>query len=169
MFIIHKNGFDVHLSIKNGVDLYLECRNTLPRSYTLVHSSKNGLRRFQKLQDSTTNPKPPLNRLRSNPALSKLFLSQLATSKAKWAHNLLGNERRQRRDQRRKVEHNTQVLHTMERVISFSSYAFIYMVRFGPMLTTHMGQCYRCNLTLPSNNFFIYLLLVVLQDILLDT
>jgi hypothetical protein len=32
----------------------------------------------------------------------------------------LGNERRKQRDQRRKVEHNTQGLHTMERVISSS-------------------------------------------------
>ena len=64
---------------------------------------------------------------------------------------LLGNERKKQRDQRRKQEHNTQWLHTMERVISSSPYAFIYMCRLGPAVTTHMGQCHRCNLTLPSN------------------
>ena len=54
----------------------------------------------------------------------------------------------------------------MERVISSSPYAFIYMCRLGPALTTHMGQSQGCdkvndgtkstsNLTLPSNNNFI--------------
>jgi hypothetical protein len=75
---------------------------------------------------------------------------------------LLGNERRKQRDQRRKVEHNTQGLHTIERVISTSPYAFIYMCRLEPALTTHMGQSQgwdkvndgtksTSNLTLPSN------------------
>ena len=40
---------------------------------------------------------------------------------------LLRNERRRQRDQRRKVEHNAQGLHTMERVINSSPYAFIYV------------------------------------------
>jgi hypothetical protein len=55
----------------------------------------------------------------------------------------LGNEGRKQRNQRRKVEHNTQELHTMERVISSSPYAFIYMCRLGLALTIHMGQCHQ--------------------------
>jgi hypothetical protein len=39
----------------------------------------------------------------------------------------------------------------MERVISSSSYAFIYICRLQRELTTHMGQCHQCNLTLSSN------------------
>jgi hypothetical protein len=50
-----------------------------------------------------------------------------------------------------KVEHDTQVLHTMWRVINSSPYAFIYMCKLGPVLTTHMGKCHKCNLTLFSN------------------
>ena len=66
-------------------------------------------------------------------------------------HSYWEIKKKKQRDQRRKVEHNTQGLHTMERVISSSPYAFIYMCRLGPALTTHMGQYHYCNLTLPSN------------------
>ena len=58
---------------------------------------------------------------------------------------------RKQRDQHRKVEHNTQRLHSMKRVISFSFYAFIYGCKLGPTFTTYMGQCHQCNLTLSSN------------------
>ena len=102
-----------------------------------------------KFLDSTTSPKKPPKHLRWDPALSKLILSRYPTSKAKWAHNLLRNEIRKQRDQHRKVEYNPRGLHTMERVSSSSSYAFIYMVRLGAALTTPMGQCH-CNLTLCS-------------------
>ena len=43
-------------------------------------------------------------------------------------------------------------LHTMEKVISSSPYAFINMVRLRPTLTANMGKCHQCNLTLSSNN-----------------
>ena len=56
---------------------------------------------------------------------------------------LLRKEKKKQRDYRRKVEHNTQGLHTMERVISSSPYAFIYMCRLGTILITHMGQSQR--------------------------
>ena len=39
----------------------------------------------------------------------------------------------------------------MKKVIISSSYAFIYMYRLGPALTTHMGLYHHYNLTLPSN------------------
>ena len=39
----------------------------------------------------------------------------------------------------------------MKRVISSSPYAFIYMCKLGPALTTHMGQYHQGNLTLPFN------------------
>ena len=41
----------------------------------------------------------------------------------------------------------------MERVIRSSPYAFIYILRLGPALTTHMGQFHHCNLTLSSNKW----------------
>ena len=66
------------------------------------------------------------------------------------------NERRRQRYQRRKVEHNTQGLYTMDIVISLSPYAFIYMCRLRPALTTHIGQCHQCNLTVSSNKVDIY-------------
>jgi len=56
------------------------------------------------------------------------------------------------------VEHNTQGLHTMERVISSSPYAFIYMCRLGPTLTTHMGQSQRDKVNEQPNTTFQYVL-----------
>ena len=93
-------------------------------------------------------PRTPLKHLQSDPALSKLFLSRSPTSKAKWAHNLLRNERKKPRDQRgSKNTIHKDCIQWRER-ISSSLYAFIYMCELGPAFTTHMGQCYRCNLTL---------------------
>jgi hypothetical protein len=128
----------------------------------VLHAGPNVQECSKALQKCSKTPKlhqkleTPPKHLRSDPALSKHLLSRSPTSQAKWAHNLLGNERRKQRDQRRKVEHNTQGLHTMERVISSSPYAFIYMCRLGPALTSQWdkvndGTKSTSNLTLPSN------------------
>ena len=134
------------------MDLYQKISTMYKHSSKAPHVGPFLQKCSKALQDSTTSPKTPLNHLQSYPAFSKLFLSCSPTSKAKWAHNLLEYERRKQREQRRKVEHNTQGMHTMQRVIRSSPYAFIYMVRLGIALTTHMGQCHHCNQTLSSNN-----------------
>ena len=46
---------------------------------------------------------------------------------------------------------NAQGLHTVDRVNNSSLYALNYILRLGPTLITHMGQCHQCNLTLSSN------------------
>ena len=68
---------------------------------------------------------------------------------------------KKQRDPRRKAQHNTQGLHTMKRVMNSSPYAFIYMYGLGQALTTHMGQCHRCYLTLSFNNHDFIVLYVI--------
>lgn len=77
----------------------------------------------------------------------------LQKSKGKVWHEeitIIGNERKKQRDQRRNVEHNVQGLHTIEIMFSSSFYAFIYMCRLWLALTTYMGQCHQCNLSILS-------------------
>ena len=42
----------------------------------------------------------------------------------------------------------------MEKMISSSPNAFIYMCELGLALTTHMEQCHQCNLILSSNSYY---------------
>ena len=64
-----------------------------------------------------------------------------------YVYNIEKWEEKQR-NQRRKVEHNTQGLHTMERMINSSPYTFIYMCKVGPAQADPYGQCHPYNLTL---------------------
>jgi hypothetical protein len=56
--------------------------------------SKNALRRSKSAPKLHQKLETPPKLLQSDPALSKLLLRRSPTYKAKWAHNLLGNERR---------------------------------------------------------------------------